>query len=459
MDRLILSHLLYNEKYTRAVIPFLKPDYFMDPTDRLVFETISKFVQAYNAIPNKEALYVNLSNNKDLNEKQFEEAKSVVAQLEADSNATEKWLIDETEKFCQDKAIYNAIHKAIGIYNKQITEAVGRIPEILQEAIAVSFDSNIGHDFINDASARFDHYHRTDKRIDFNLHYLNVITRGGLPGKTLNCILAPTGAGKTLVMCNMAAHNLMSNKNVLYITLEMSEESIAQRIDQNLLDVTTDQLTTMTKMEYEKKLDKVKMTTKGKLIIKEYPTASAGAAHFRHELNELRIKKKFVPDIIYIDYINLCVSSRIKTGANINSYMYIKAIAEELRGLAVEFDLPIMTATQSNRDSLSASDFGLESTSESLGLPMTVDFMLALIVTEQLDELNQIMFKQLKNRYNDPSYYKRFVVGIDRPKMRLYDVEQSAQEGILDGPVMDQGKFMEEEEERKIATTKFRGFK
>lgn len=455
MDKIILSNLISNEKYTRAVLPFLKPEYFHDHSDILIFKHIKSFVDKYNTIPNKEALYIELSADKSINENIFESAKILVAKLEPDTSTNEKWLIDQTEQFCQDKAIYNAIHKAIKIYDQK-NENVGLIPQLLNDAIGISFNAAIGHDFIDDSVTRFENYHRTEKRIDFNLEYLNKITRGGFPNKTFNIIIAPTGAGKTLVMCNMAAHNLMCNRNVLYITLEMSEESIAQRIDQNLLDVTTDQLLHMSKIEYDKRMDRVRETTKGKLVIKEYPTSSAHSGHFRHLLSDMKLKKKFVPDIIYIDYVNICSSSRMKMSGD--SYGYIKAIAEELRGLAVEFDVPIVSATQSNRDSFSASDFDMKNTSESIGLPMTADFMLALIVTEELDELGQVMFKQLKNRYNDPSIHKRFVVGIDRPKMRLYDVEQSAQEDIIDGPVMDHGKFMTEEKQRMDRNI-FKGFK
>lgn len=458
IDHTILQNLIYNEKYVRAILHYLKPEHFSDNTDRIVFKHIQKFVEKYNSPPTKEALYIELSNDDSLNENVFTGAKAVVANLSSPEEVNEKWLLDQTEQFIRDREVYNAIHKAIKIYDNKIDEGIGKIPQLLEQAISVSFDNHVGHDFIDDALTRFEQYGKKDARIDFNLHYFNMITRGGLPDKTFNIIIAPTGAGKTLVMCNFAAHNLLSNKNVLYITMEMAEEAIAQRIDQNLLDLTTDQLLHLTKLEYVKKLEKLKLTTKGKLVIKEYPTGSAHSGHFRHLLNELRLKKKFIPDIIYIDYVNICASARVKMSGD--SYGYVKAIAEELRGLAIEFKLPIVSATQSNRDSFSASDFDLKNTSESIGLPQTADFMIALIVTEELDELGQVMFKQLKNRYNDPNLNRRFVVGIDRAKMRLYDVEQSAQENILDGPVMDKGKFMEEEDERKkFDRTKFKGFK
>lgn len=458
IEKTILQHLVYNEKYVRAVLHHLSPEYFSDQNERLVFKHIEKFYKKYNSPPSQEALFIELSRDDGLNENTFNSTKAIVSGLTKPDEINEKWLLDQTEQFCKDREVYNAIHKAIKIYDNKLTDSVGKIPQLLEDAIGKSFDNHVGHDFIDDALSRFEKYNKKDSRIDFNLYYFNQITRGGLPGKTFNIIIAPTGAGKTLVMCNMAAHNLISNKNVLYITMEMAEEAIAQRIDQNLLDLTADQLLHLSKFEYEKKLEKLRLTTKGKLVIKEYPTSSAHAGHFRHLLNELKLKKKFIPDIIYIDYVNICASSRVKLSGD--SYGYVKAIAEELRGLAIEFNLPIVSATQSNRDSFSASDFDLKNTSESIGLPQTADFMIALIVTEELDELGQVMFKQLKNRYNDPNLNRRFVVGIDRAKMRLYDVEQSAQENIMDGPVMDKSKFMEEETERvKVDRTKFKGFR
>jgi archaellum biogenesis ATPase FlaH len=348
---------------------------------------------------------------------------------------------------------------------KNASISKGSIPSILTDALGVSFDTHIGHDFLDDSDERYEFYHRKEKRIPFDLEYFNTITNGGIPNKTLNIALAGTGVGKSLFMCHCAAANLAKGHNVLYITLEMAEERIAERIDANLLDVAVDELELMPKQSYDTKMNRLKEKFTGKLIVKEYPTACAGSANFRHLLNELRIKKNFEPDIIYIDYLNICLSSRIKHGANVNSYTLIKAIAEELRGLAVEYDVPIVSATQTTRSGYSNSDVGLEDTSESFGLPATADFMFALISSEELESLNQIMVKQLKNRYSDPGSNRRFVLGIDRSKMRLYDVDQSAQAGLVDDrPVMDKGKFMEEENERqkpksKFDRSKFEGFK
>jgi len=461
MEQTILSHLIENEQYGRKVIAFLREEYFHDQADKQLFALIDSHVKKYNSFPTKEILYIDLQNMHSINEQQYNDIKNKIGSLSIDQTTDINWLIDKTEQFCQDKAVYNAIRQSIKIIddNSQLTKAA--IPKILQDALQVSFDANIGHSFLDDADNRYDTYHTKEKRIDFNLEYLNKITQGGLPPKTLNCWIGSTGTGKSLVMCHMAAYNLMCNRNVLYITLEMAEERIAQRIDANLLDTSISDLLSLSKNDYLKKMNKLKETTKGKLIIKEYPTASAGSSHFRHLLNELRIKKNFAPDIIYIDYLNLCTSARIKAGSQANTYSYVKSIAEELRGLAVEFNLPIVTATQSNRSAMNASDMGLENTSDSIGLPMTVDFMMAIISTEEFEELGQLMFKQLKNRYGDPSLYKRFVVGVDKSKMRLYDVDSSQQEDIMDGPVMDNGHFMEEETERGkkvFDKSKFRGF-
>ena len=455
MEKIILSHLIYNEKYGRKVLPFIKPDYFQSDADKTVFDLIHSYTTKYNQFPTKEALYIDLENKTSLNEQTFKDVRQLVSELIIDETTNLDWLVDKTEEFCQEKALFNALRESIKVMDKNSKVPKGSIPKLLQDALQVSFDSHVGHDFVEDASSRFDEYHKKEIKLDFDIEYLNKITGGGVPQKTLCCLIATTGGGKSLAMCHMAAHNLMCNKNVLYITLEMAEERIAQRIDANLLDVTIQDLMELTKIEYQKKMEKIKRTTKGKLIIKEYPTASAGSAHFRHLLNELKIKRNFVPDVIYIDYLNLCISSRIKQGSQVNTYSYVKAVAEELRGLAVEFKVPIWTATQANRGAFNASDLGLENTSDSIGLPMTVDLMLALIVTEELDELGQIMVKQLKNRFGDPNINKRFVVGIDRAKMRLYNVEQSAQKEILDGPVFDDSKFGEEEDERKKPKKKF----
>ena len=463
IERTILSNLLHNDEYGRKVIPFLKSEYFQDYSERVVFDLIDDYVKKYNDFPTVEALAIDLSNKDGLNDDTFKISKEVVASLQS-VDAKLDWLLDQTERFCQDKAIYLGLMKSIKILDeKNGSISKGSIPQILTDALAVSFDSHIGHDFIVDADERFEFYHRKEKRVPFDLDYFNVITNGGLPNKTLNIALAGTGVGKSLFMCHCAAANLSRGDNVLYITLEMAEERIAERIDANLLDVDIQTLELMPKQTYDAKMEKLKSKVTGKLIIKEYPTACAGSANFRHLLNELRIKKNFEPDIIYIDYLNICLSSRIKHGSNVNSYTLVKAIAEELRGLAVEYDVPIISATQTTRSGYSNSDVGLEDTSESFGLPATADFMFALISSEELESLNQIMVKQLKNRYSDPGTNRRFVLGIDRSKMRLYDVEQSAQ-NITDGPVMDKGKFMEEENERhkprgKFDRSKFDGFK
>lgn len=464
MEKIILANLINNDEYSRKVLTFLKPEYFYDNNDRIVFKLIDDFCKKYNELPSKEALSIDLSNLNDISEDQFKQTKEIIDNLNVDDNTKIDWLIDRTEEFCQSKAIYNAIRQSIKILDDKEVVTKNSIPKLLQDALQVSFDTHIGHDFIEDYDERFDSYHKKENRVDFDITYLNKITNGGLPDKTLNVILAGTGVGKSLAMCHMAAHNLMCNKSVLYITLEMAEERIAQRIDTNLLNISLDDLLLLPKDLYTKKIDKVKETTKGKLIIKEYPTATAGSNHFRHLLNELRIKKNFVPDIVYIDYLNLCISARLKFGANVNSYSYIKAIAEELRGLAVEFEFPIVTATQANRAAMIASDLGLENTSDSIGLPMTADFMVAMISTEELQDLNQIVFKQLKNRYGDPSVNRKFVVGVDRSKMRLYDVEQNAQDDLLDGPIMDKTTFGERDNDeyvvkKKFDKSKFEGFK
>jgi len=456
IERVILSNLIYNDDFGRKAIPFLKSEYFTDYSERVVFEIVDEYVKKYNSFPSLEALAIDLSNKDGLNEDSFKTCKEIVGSLTQDPNTKLDWILDQTEKFCQDKSLYLAIMKSIKIMDeKNASISKGSIPQILTDALAVSFDTHIGHDFLVDTDERYEFYHRKEKRVPFDLDYFNTITNGGLPNKTLNIALAGTGVGKSLFMCHCAAANLSKGINVLYITLEMAEERIAERIDANLLNVTMDELELLPKQSYDAKIGSIKSKTTGKLIIKEYPTACAGSANFRHLLNELKIKKNFQPDIIYIDYLNICMSSRMKYGATVNSYTYIKAIAEELRGLAVEHDVPIVSATQTTRSGYSNSDVGLEDTSESFGLPATADFMFALISSEELESLNQIMVKQLKNRYNDPGSNRRFVIGIDRSKMRLYDVEQSAQDDILDGPVMDRGKFMEEETERNKPKSKF----
>jgi replicative DNA helicase len=443
IENTILSNLISNEDYGRKTIPYLRSEYFTDNDQRIIFGLIEEYVKKYNKFPNKEALSVDLHEISGLTDHQFAGIQSKINELQV-SEVNEEWLLDNTEKFCQDKAIYNAIMDSIRILDdKSGKTSKGMIPDVLTKALSVSFDTHIGHDFIDDADSRFEFYHRTEVRIPFDLEYFNKITKGGVPKKTLNIALAGTGVGKSLFMCHCAAANLTKGNNVLYITLEMAEEKIAERIDANLLDVTIDELSLLPKESYDKKMSRLKEKTKGKLIIKEYPTASAGSGNFRHLLNELKMKKDFIPDVIYIDYLNICSSSRLKYGANVNSYTYVKAIAEELRGLAVEFNVPIFSATQTTRSGFSNSDVGLEDTSESFGLPATADFMFALISTDELHALNQMMVKQLKNRFADPSINKRFVIGVDRARMKLYDVEQSAQDDVLidDTPLMDQSPF------------------
>ena len=456
----IIQNLITNEDYGRKVLPFLTDKYFDNNGCKTVFQIVERYCKQYNCFPSKQVLYIELQNIDGISQNQFEQTKQTIQQLNDSKEPNVQWLVDRTEKFCQDKALYNAIRQSISIIDSKTDVSKNSIPKIVQEALQVSFDSSIGHDLIDDSDARYQMYHKKDSRLEFDIDYLNKITCGGIPPKTLSCFIASTGVGKSLAMCHMAAANLINQNNVLYITLEMAEERIAQRIDSNLLDCRINELVELSKQEYLKRIDRIKQTTKGKLIIKEYPTATAGAAHFRHLLNELRIKKNFVPDVIYIDYLNLCISSRIKPGAQINTYSYIKSIAEELRGLAVEFNLPIFTATQSNRSGMVNSDIGLENTSDSIGLPMTVDFMVALISTEELEQLNQIMVKQLKNRFGDPAINRRFVIGVDKSKMRLYNIDDSGQKDILDGPVFDSTEFAEEEEQRskRFNKSKFNNF-
>ena len=435
LEQTILKNLIYNENYTRKVLPFIRSDYFTEDAERIVFKEVFDFTNKYKNLPSHEALVINLTESKSLTEQQVRSAIDLLNVIKdtKDEKVELQWLSEQTEKFCQDKAIYNAIMESVGILDdKHHKKSKGEIPKMLADALGVSFDSNIGHDYINDAESRYDFYHRVETRIRFDLDIFNKITKGGLPNKTLNIALAGTGVGKSLFMCHCAAACISQGINVLYITLEMAEERIAERIDANQLNLTMDELRTISKEDYERKFSALRTKTQGKLIIKEYPTASASVLHFRALLNDLALKKAFKPDIIFIDYLNICASGRIKPGGNVNSYTYIKSIAEELRGLAVEFNLPIVSATQTTRSGYSNSDVGLEDTSESFGLPATADFMFALISNEELEQLGQIMVKQLKNRYGDPNLYKRFVVGVDRAKMRLFDTEASAQEGITD---------------------------
>jgi len=460
IENLIFENLVYNEQYARKVLPFLKHEYFQQPIDKALFQLIEKHFVAFNTCPTKDVLNIELEKVNTLSDEQYKEALNTISSFNQGHQNLD-WLVSSTESFCQDKAIYNAVMESISIIDgRQTKKDKGSIPGLLSDALAVSFDSNIGHDFIDDSEDRFALYHDVQPRIPFDLEYFNIITKGGLLDKTLTVFLAGTGIGKSLAMCHLAAYNLIAGKNVLYITLEMAEERIAERIDANLLNVAVDELAMLPKDTYFKKIQKIKENTPGRLIIKEYPTGSAGSNNFRFLINELKLKKSFIPDIIYIDYLNICMSSRIKHSANVNSYSYIKAIAEELRGLAVENKLPIVTATQVTRSGFTSSDIGLEDTSESFGLPATADLMLALISTEELAGLNQIMVKQLKSRYSDINKNRRFVIGIDRAKMKLYNVEQSAQEDIVDdAPVFDQSKTGAViNAERKFKPTVFEDF-
>ena len=448
IERTALSQLVCNEEYARKVLPFLKGDYFSDKIERAVFEEIQKFVEKYNGVPTQTSLEIEVSDRGDLNESDYKKVIEVIKTLEF-TEVDFNWLVDTTEKFCKDKAVYNAIVDGIKIIEgTDRNRDAGAIPSILTDALAVGFDNRVGHDYMLDSDSRFDFYHKVEEKIPFDLEFFNKITKGGLPPKTLNIALAGTGVGKSLFMCHMAANCLSQGKNVLYITLEMAEERIAERIDANLMNISIEDLYDLPKQMFDDKITEIKKKTTGKLIIKEYPTASAHSAHFRGLIKELAIKKTFKPDIIFIDYLNICASSRFKGATNVNSYMYIKSIAEELRGLAVETNLPIMSATQTNRTGYVSTDVGLEDTSESFGLPATADLMFALISNEELDGLNQIAIKQLKNRYNDPTVNKRFVVGIDRAKMQLYDVKMSEQNDLVDSgqeefaqPVFDSTDF------------------
>ena len=449
IEKTILANLIHNEQYTRKVLPFIKGDYFSDRTERTVFEEIQKFVDKYSDLPNQNALEVELDSRKDLNEDDYKRVLSVVKELQKDDDVIFDWLVETTEDFCKDKAVYNAIVDGIAIIDgKDKKRGVDALPSILTDALAVGFDNRVGHDYLHDTDARYEFYHKVEEKIPFDLEFFNRITKGGLPQKTLNIVLAGTGVGKSLFMCHVASNCLNQGRNVLYITLEMAEERIAERIDANLMNISIDDLHELPKQMFDDKIASIAKKTNGQLVIKEYPTASAHSNHFRGLIKELAIKKSFKPDIIFVDYLNICASSRFKANGNVNSYMYIKAIAEELRGLAVETNVPIMSATQTTRSGFSNSDIGLEDTSESFGLPATADLMFALISNEELDELNQIAVKQLKNRYNDPTTNKRFVIGVDRAKMKLYDVEGAEQEGLVDSnqesftePVFDNTEF------------------
>ena len=454
VEILILRNLLYNEEYLRKVVPFIKADYYEDSNQRIVYEEIEKFVHEYNQPATKEVLCIEVEKGQDINDTTFQEITKLISYLEEVPTDFD-WLCDTTEKWCRDRAIYLALMESIALADGDSKEKDrGAIPSILSNALAVSFDTHIGHDYLIDYEERYEAYHKKEDLIPVGLEYFNKITKGGLPNKTLNIALAGTGVGKSLFMCHVASSALLGGKNVLYITLEMAEEKIAERIDANLLNVPIQEITELPKLMFEDKVTKLANRTQGSLIIKEYPTASAHAGHFRSLLNELALKKSFRPDIIFIDYLNICASERYRAGSNVNSYTVVKAIAEELRGLACEANVPIVSATQTTRSGYGSSDVELTDTSESFGLPATADLMFALISTEDLEGLGQIMVKQLKNRYNDPTISKRFVVGIDRAKMRLYDCEQSAQDDIIDS-----GKEEEYNYEEAKPKKSFEGFK
>jgi replicative DNA helicase len=460
LEKTILRNLLRNDDYTRKVLPFIKNEYFSSEEDRVLYKEIKDFVIKYNKAPTYDALQIEVDSLPSLKEDQVKSINTTINDFRSNTDDTNiDWLVDSTEKFCQEKALYHAIMSSIEIMNnKNGSLTTGAIPSILSDALAVSFDPNVGHDYLEDFDKRYDYYHRVLEKIPFDLEFFNKITKDGLPKKTLNIALAGTGVGKSLFMCHVAASCLNQGKNVLYITLELAEEEVAKRIDANLMNITFEDLMALSKDMYEKKANMIKSKTNGKLIVKEYPTAGASSMHFKALLNELNLKKSFKPDIIFIDYLNICMSSRVKPGSNINSYTYIKSIAEELRGLAVEFEVPVVSATQTTRSGFTSSDVGLEDTSESFGLPATADFMFALISTEELQALGQIMVKQLKNRYNDPTMNKRFMLGIDRSKMKLYDVENTAQMDIIDSgqtsntPKIPQKQFGNNKD-------KFKGFK
>ena len=447
LEQTILKNLIQSETFTRKVIPFVKEEYFSEDDERNVYKHIKQYFDNYNNPPTPEALLINLESDSKINENILKLSTQLVKNIRDDVDPTpHDWLVDETEQWCKDRAIYIAVMDSIEVIDKNSKRSTGEIPDLLKEALSVSFDSHIGHDQLEDAEERHDFYTREEEKLPFDLEYFNKITKGGLPNKTLNICLAGTGVGKSLFMCHCASANLVAGKNVLYLTMEMSEEKIAERIDANVLNIPIKELPDISKKMFTKKVDRLKEKTHGKLIVKEYPTASAHVGHFRHLLQELNLKKDFQPDVIYVDYLNICASYRIRPGSGANSYTLVKSIAEELRGLAVEFDVPIMSATQTTRSGYGSTDIGLEDTSESFGLPATADLMFALITSEELEDLDQLVVKQLKNRYNDPTIFKRFVIGIDRSRMKLYDVEQEAQEELYDSennddtPVFDRGQ-------------------
>ena len=441
IESVILQNLINDEDFMRKVIPFLKRDYFLETSEKIVFDKIKSFIDTYNSTPNKDALTIATQNDKNLNEDQYQEVFNIIQNLDPTEH-NKDWLYKETEKFCKDKAVYNAILSSVAILDgRDKVRTDDGIPAMLQEALGVCFDNNVGHDYFKNADRRYEFYHKVETRVPFDLDYFNKITNGGMPNKTLNVVLAGTGVGKSLFMCHVAASAIAQNKNVLYITLEMAEEEIAKRIDANLMNITLDQLKELPKALFDSRIEKVRQRANGTLIIKEYPTSGAHVGHFKSLLNELQLKRQFTPDIIIVDYLNICVSSRLKGNSGANSYTIIKSIAEELRGMAVEHNVPILSATQTTRTGYGNTDVELTDTSESFGLPATVDFMFALISTEDLEKMNQLMVKQLKNRYNDPTINKRFVIGVDRAKMKLYDLEASAQKNIIDSGISSQSSM------------------
>ena len=451
IEQTILRNLLVDDKFMRKVLPFIKNDYF-EGVYRQLFKQVGLYVQKYNKLPTQESFKIELDDADNFNDEQYRHAVEILPEIFKTEEIDGDWLIDKTEKWCQDRALHNAVMESISIIDgKHQSLSKNALPEILSDALAVNFDANIGHDYLGNFNDRYEFYHRLEERVAFDLDYFNKITKGGLPNKSLNICLAGTGVGKSLFMCHQAAACLTDQKNVLYITMEMAEERIAERIDANLLNIPIDQLDKLSKDMFSQKVSQLAKQTNGRLIVKEYPTGSAHSGHFRALLNELKLKKKFEPDIIFIDYLNICASSRMKAmGGSINSYTYIKAIAEELRGLAVEFDVPVVSATQTTRSGFSNSDIGLEDTSESFGLPATADLMFALISSEELEKEGKIMVKQLKNRYNDPTYKKKFVVGVDRSKMRLYDVDETSQTLSDDTPVFDRAEMNKRFEDFKL---------
>jgi replicative DNA helicase len=469
IETTILSNLLLNEEFVRKVLPFLRPDYFHNGSEKLVFKTIADAITKYNKLPTAEQVIITLNEAHNVPEPEFKDAVEIINSLNEQS-ADNAWLTDVTEKFCKDKAIYNAIVEGIQIVEgKDKNRTPDALPALLSDALSVSFDPNVGHDYFEQSDDRFDFYHTKEDKIPFNLKYLDLITKGGLPSKTLNVALAGTGVGKSLFMCHLAANYLMHGKNVLYITMEMAEERIAERIDANLMNMDIQTLSELPKSMFDKRIQSLQKETHGKLIVKEYPTATAHKGHFDALINELALKKSFKPDAIFIDYLNICASQRFKAGSSQNSYTIIKSIAEELRGLAVEHNVPIISATQTTRQGFNSTDIGLEDTSESFGLPATCDFMFALISNEELEQHNQVLVKQLKNRYNDPTKYKRFVLGIDRAKMQLYDVEDSAQDDLVENmvpksappqsvQVVETSGFDKLKEQRNEKQTKYKDF-